>query len=136
MSEKNLANALLNFEACEYSQDEVRVQTQQIIARDRRWVKAMTVVTALLWLASIGILYWFIATLIGEYTQLQQAADADPAIADIYEFLIMLGGSVEALIFALLSTVVLMYFSRRATLRQVNANLVSLSQQLEEMGSK
>jgi hypothetical protein len=36
----------------------------------------------------------------------------------------------------LLSTFVLMYVVRRATLRQINANLISLSRQLEQLAQK
>jgi hypothetical protein len=57
-------------------------------------------------------------------------------IGPIYHFLIVLAGSVESLIFAMLSTFVLMYVVRRATLRQINANLISLSRQLEQLAQK
>jgi hypothetical protein len=136
MSKKMLAKALLDLGVGETSQDEARKQTQRILSRDRRWVRALIVVTSLLWLASAGTLYWFLSDLVGTYAEMQKASgpEADPLIGSIYKFLIALAGTVEGLMFALLSTFVLMHFSRRATLRQINANLIVLSQQLEERG--
>jgi hypothetical protein len=138
MTDKNLAKALLNLGVGEISRKELQDQTQRIIARDRLWIKALVAVTSLLWIASIGTLYWFMPDLIDTYAQLQKAGggEADPLIRSIYHFLLVLAGSVEALIFAMLSTFVLMYVLRRSTLRQINANLVTLSRQLEDLGRK
>ena len=59
------------------------------------------------------------------------APPADPHLAPVYRFLLALSGSVEALSFALLFSVILLFASRRASLRQINANLVAISEKLE-----
>ena len=137
MTEKRLAKALLSLGVPEMSSAEVRGMTERILARDRRWVKVLIVITSLLWLASASTLYWFAFSLIGTYAEMQHAGgpEADPMIKTIYEFLIVLASSVEGLIYALLCTFLLMFFSRRATLRQINANLIEISRQLKELGS-
>lgn len=138
MSDNQLAKALLNLGTDATLNDNVREQTQRILSRDRRWVKVLVVVTSLLWLASAGTLYLFLSDLVGTYSDFQKTAgpEPDPLIDSIYQFMIGLAGSVEGLMFALLSTVVLMYYSRKATLRQINANLIALSSQLEAQAHK
>jgi len=58
---------------------------------------------------------------------------ADPNTAHIYRFLIGLSSSLEALSFAFLFTMVLLFVSRRASLRQINANLIEISEKLERL---
>jgi hypothetical protein len=54
-------------------------------------------------------------------------------VASIYKFLLVLAASLESLVLAFLCTILLMFFSRRATLRQVNAQLAVISHQLTEL---
>ena len=56
MTDKNLAKALLNLGVSETSTGEIGERTERIIARDRRWVKLLTALTALLWLATLAVL--------------------------------------------------------------------------------
>ena len=138
MSDKELARALLNLGSSELSPVDAHKQTQAILARDRRRVKILAVVTVILWIGSAGVLYWFIFSWTGLYAEFEQAGglEGDPLVAKMFEFLLYLASAIEGLIFALLCTLLLIFFSRRATLRQINANLVEISQQIKELGSK
>jgi hypothetical protein len=69
---------------------------------------------------------------IGLIAQMQRAGaqGIDPNLAAVYKFLIAMGASVEALVLAVVGTVVLVFASRRATLRQINASLIEISGKL------
>lgn len=138
MRDKELAKALLDLGASEVPAVDAREQTQRILDRDRRRVKILTIVTAICWIGSAGVLYWFMISWFALYSQLQQGDGLpdDPVIAKTFEFTLHLAGTIEGLIFALLSTILLLTFQRRATLRQINANLVRISEQLDELRNK
>jgi hypothetical protein len=79
--------------------------------------------------------------LLGMITRISKAGGAsiDPNLAAIYKFLLALAGSIEALILALFFSMILMFVSRRAALRQINASLIEIAQklnQLEKRGDK
>jgi hypothetical protein len=134
MNEKELADKLLNLEASELSNPPgPRELTQRVIARDRRRVRALAAVALVFWLGSIVVLYVFMGELLGFYAQFQQAGGpaADPNAAHFYRFLLGLSASLEALCFAFLLTMVLLFVSKRASLRQINANLIEISDKLE-----
>ena len=63
------------------------------------------------------------------------AENVDPLVADLVRVVFVAQASIEGVIFALLCTLLLLIFSRRATLRQVNANLMEISTQLRNMKS-
>jgi len=57
----------------------------------------------------------------------------DPLIGAVYKFLLVLASSVEALSLAFLCTMILLFVTRRASLRQINANLLDITQKLEHL---
>ena len=136
MTDKELAKALLQLGSSElYSAPDALQLTQKILARDRRRVRLVAAVTLFFWAMSALVLFGFMFALIGMIGEIQQSGrpPADPLIAAIYKFLLVLAASLESLVLAFLCTIVLMFFSRRATLRQVNASLVLISSQLKEL---
>jgi hypothetical protein len=136
MSEKELAKALLRLgQPKGPDAPNPKEQIQRILARDRTVVKLLTAFTLFLWLGSIVLLYYFIFELTGVYARIQQLGGAapDPLVAPIYQFLIGLASSVEALILALLSTLILVYVTRRASLRHINASLFDITEKLSQL---
>ena len=136
MNEKELADKLLRLGASELSNPpDMRELTRRVIARDRRRVTALAVLALLFWLGSVVLLYVFMGEILSLYAQLQKAGGpaADPYAAPVYRFLLGLSASLEALSFAFLVTMVLLFVSRRASLRQINANLIEISEKLERL---
>jgi hypothetical protein len=136
MTDKELAKALLQLGSSElHSMPDASALTQKILTRDRRRVWLIAVVTLFFWVMSALVLFGFMFTLIGMIGDIQQSGrpPADPLIAAIYKFLLVLAASLESLVLAFLCTILLMFFSRRATLRQVNAQLAVISHQLTEL---
>lgn len=136
MSEDELAKALLRLgQPKGPDAPNPKEQIRRILARDRNLVKLLTAFTLFLWLGSIVVLYCFTIELTGVYARIQQAGGAapDPLVAPIYQFLIGLAGSVEALILALLSTLILVFVTRRASLRQINASLIDITEKLTRL---
>src|SRR5262249_45294333 len=128
MSDKELARALLGLGASGSPDSPgAHEQTQRVLARDRRRLRFLAAITAVFWLGSAVVLYGFMAELLVLYARVQRAGPAvDPHVAPVYRFLLTLSASVEALVLALLGTVILMFASRRATLRQINASLIEI----------
>jgi hypothetical protein len=136
MNERELADKLLRLGASELSDPPgPRELTQRVISRDRRRVTALAALALVFWLVSVVVLYVFMGELLGLYAQFQKAGwpAADPHAAPVYRFLLGLSASVEALSFAFLVTMVLLFVSRRASLRQINANLIEISEKLERL---
>jgi hypothetical protein len=133
MGEKELSRALLRLGAAELaSAPGSHEQVQSVLARDRRRLRIVLAVTAFFWLLAVVVLYASLAQLIGLIAHIQRAGaqTLDPNLAAIYKFLIMLGATIEALVLAVVGTVVLIFASRRATLRQINASLIEISRKL------
>jgi hypothetical protein len=136
MNERDLADKLLRLGASELSDPPgPRELTQRVIARDRRRVTALAALALVFWLVSIVVLYMLMGELIGLYFRFQKAGGpaADPHAAPVYRFLITLSASLEALSIAFLFTMVLLFVSRRASLRQINANLIEISEKIERL---
>lgn len=136
MSDKELAKALLQLDASELA-DFVspQEQTRRVLDKDRRRVKLLAAITVLLWVGSAGAFYWFLFSLVGSYGHVMQdpQGKVDAVTADILTYLLVVGASIEGLIFAVLCTLLLMFALRRATLRKVNANLLEISEQLKRL---
>jgi hypothetical protein len=133
MGEKELSRALLRLGGAELANPPgSHEEVERVLARDRRRVRIILAITALFWLGSAVVLYGSLAQLVGLIGHIQRAgAQAiDPNLAAVYKFLIMLGASIEALVLALLGSVVLMFASRRAALRQINASLLEISRKI------
>jgi hypothetical protein len=136
MSNKDLANALLRLGGSDLSHAPgSHEQIQKILDRDRRRVRILAALVGFFWLGSAIVLYGAMAKLIVLIAQVTRdgAHAVDPLLAAVYKFLLILSGSIEALIIALLGTVVLVFASRRASLRQINASLIELSQKLDRL---
>jgi hypothetical protein len=134
MNEKELAKALLRMGGSELANPPGPHElTEKVLSRDRRRVRIVAAITIFFWGLSALLLYGFLFPLVGLIAQFQHegGAPADPRVVAVYKFLIVLGGSLEALILAFLCTMVLLFVSRRASLRQINANLVEISQELK-----
>jgi amino acid transporter len=133
MTDKELAKALLHLGSSELH-PACDALTQKILTRDRRRVWLVAALTLFFWVVSAVVLFGFMFALLGMISEMQQSgrAPADPLVSAVYKFLLVLAGSLESLVFAFLCTILLMFLSRRATLRQVNANLAVISRQLKE----
>lgn len=156
MGEKELGRALLDLDAQNLAGlPDTREQTWKILERDRRRVWWWTAITFLLWGAAIlmvlwmliafGLLFPFQAMLEME-RQGVNVLEAEPPLtpheldllkhnAQVAFQMITLGVTcaVGVLALAALATVLLVRASRRATLRQINANLLEITQQLKAL---
>ncbi|MEX2171125.1 MAG: hypothetical protein WD851_17530 [Pirellulales bacterium] len=162
MTEKQLGQALLdlNLSAGTGAADPKQL-THKILSQDERRVRRWTWVTIVLWvLAALMVLWMFIAMglLMPFQAKIHQEMQAREAKADgalsvhgprltdkelksaqesaqVFSLMITLGvaGSVGMLGLATLSAVLLVLASRRATLRQINASLLEISEQLKTM---
>ena len=148
MNEKELGRALLKLDASNLSGvPDAKQQTWRVLERDRRrvwWVTAMTLVT---WLLGVALVLWVLVAagfLMPKHAQLMmhiQQGKIDPAtrdqVAAFHQKLTMMmavgtAGSVVVLALAALCTLLLIRVSRQATLRQVNASLLAISEQLRQ----
>jgi ABC-type Fe3+ transport system permease subunit len=145
MNDRELGNALLAFDAS--GSPDARQQTWHILERDRRRVRWLTGLAVVLWLvAALLVLGMFVAMglLMPRMAKLAQEVEAGRVTAAERERqeqanrvtgqMITLGvaASVGVLALAALATVFLVLASRRATLRQINANLLAISEQLRQ----
>jgi hypothetical protein len=141
MSEKKLRKELLNadFGPTAATRDP-RVLTQNILQRDRRRIRHLTGLAIFLWsLAAAGVIalttfyFLMLSPRLHAYAAGRNDLDRDwtewSIVADLAA-----GGIVACIVVLLLaavSTVMLILATRRATLRQINAGLVAISQQLK-----
>jgi len=151
MSEKELGRALLDLDAQKLAGvPATREQTWKILERDRRRVWWLTALTMTLWAAALAMVLAMLVAFgllmplqakLRDDAQLARVgltpADREVALhkASIMFQMITVGvtTSVGLLAFAALATVFLVTASRRATLRQINASLLEISQQLKEL---
>ena len=148
MSENDLARALLRLDGGLPVLPDVRELTRRVIERDRRSVRRWTVVTVLLWLAALAmVLFVFVAMglLMPLQAKLRMEKEAGKMPAkdrEAAEFkaqvvaqmlTLAVGLSVMLLGVAAFLTLILVKRSRAATLRQVSASLLVISEQLEQL---
>ena len=136
MSEKELADALLKLDMSKTPDAaDVRQLTRNVLERDRRRGRLWTVLTVLSWFAAAIVFYWFGFWLLGIWAELQRGEEPDVTllVTKLVKFLMVFAASVELLIFAFLCTLLSMRASRHATLRQVNANLREISEQVNQL---
>lgn len=147
MNEGELANALLRFDAGLSTQPDPRQQVRDVLRRDRVRIRILTGVTVILWLAALGsttALVW--TSVVKLFPRLDKALqDAGKIPADHYQqiestFAYVIGygatflaASVGVLALAALGTILLVFTARRATIRQVNATLIDISEQLKNL---
>ena len=141
MTEKELGRALLNLDVAAAAPDP-RQLTRQILKRDRRRIR---------WLASLATLFWvltaagivclcpFYVVNVAPRLRAYQAGRAQ--LANDWDVWAMVGewaaywilACIIALLLAAICTVVLVLLSRRATLRQINASLMEISEHLKQL---
>jgi hypothetical protein len=143
MNEKEMGDALLKFGSV--GTIDTKLLTQRVLDRDHRRVRLLLGVTIFIWLIAgtlvlAGLVdYGFIFPQQAKLLQQIEAGSITPAQRDRTQVAILVGfqkGSllvtfgVAKMCFAALCTVILVVVSRRATLRQVNAGLVEVTEQL------
>jgi hypothetical protein len=153
MTEKKLADALVNLDSAQGSSpSDARAQAQRVIVRDRWRVKILTNLTVFFAiLAAAAIIMFFYGFYYYIYPKfplsLNQVARMSPlertealsaARFDAFYWaqlwsIWLTTAALVALLAAGLCTVWLTMVSRRATLRQVNAHLLEISEQLRQL---
>jgi hypothetical protein len=149
MSEKELGKALLNLDALALAGvPDARQQTWRVLERDRRRVRRLTALTVAVWvlamllalgvLVAFGFLFPQYARLVhgveqGKLTQAQGQEMLRVYLMGLQKNLLIQALSVAALALAAICTVRLVYASRRATLRQLNASLIEIAEQLKRL---
>jgi hypothetical protein len=139
MTERELGKALLNLDMGPNASADPRLMARRILDRDRWRVRILTALTAVLWVAAAAGVVALITcyhVIVSPRLQAYHAGRAqleqdwrDWALAgDIASKGMMM--SVLVLLLAAVCTVLLIWYSRRVTLRQINANLVVISEQL------
>ena len=151
MTQKDLGKALLRLGVTELAGlPDVREQTWTILERDRRRVRRLTSMTIGAWLlatvliftvlVAFGFLFPRVAKFRldveqGKVTQDQREHLRNEHDLGLMKGTLLIAFSVAALTFAALCTVLLNLTTRRATLRQINASLLEISDQLKELRS-
>jgi hypothetical protein len=148
MSEKELSEALLKMEGNLPVLPDLKGMTRNVLERDRRSVRRWTVLTVWLWLAAVAmVLFIFVAMGLvmpmqakvrdGKHKGKVAGDDAEVKmmVNQVLPQMLTLGvaGSVGVLGLASLSTLFLVQASRQATLRQMSASLLAISEQLKEL---
>jgi hypothetical protein len=143
MTEKELGRALLNLDmAPSPPVTDPRQLTRNILERDRRRVRLLAVLATLFWfLTAAGIVCVcpFYVVIVAPRLRAYQVGGAHldndwsdwARVGDWAAYWIL--GCIISLLLAATCTVLLILVSRRATLRQINANLVGISEQLKQL---
>jgi hypothetical protein len=141
MNNKELGKALLSLDTTpKASELDPRSLARNIVDRDRRRIRALTVLASLFWIAATAGIVWLVvmyffmvAPRLNAYAlgRAQLEADwKDWARAGDFAARSLLVCLVSMLL-AAISTVVLIVFSRNATLRQIHASLSELCERLK-----
>lgn len=153
MNEKELGKALLRWDASQppgVPEPDPRLLTARIIDRDKRRVRWLAGFTIILWLlAATGICGPIIFYLLfiqpryhGTISRIEKqigvldsgVVKSSKILLDVAEWSIsIMTLSLGAMILAAFLTVLLVFLSRRATLRQMNANLIEIAEQLKQL---
>jgi uncharacterized membrane protein YbhN (UPF0104 family) len=148
MTEKELGNALLRLDAAGPIVADPRVMTERILDRDRRRVRRLTWLTVGVWLFAAGLVLFLLVEfglMLPELAKLKNPANPARVTPTQRETmvnelelgfklsLVVISLTVGALSLAGLCTLGLVLATRRATLRQVNANLVEIGEQLKQL---
>lgn len=148
MNEKDFGDALLRLDMSARPPADARALTDRVLARDRRRVRVLTWLTVGTWLASAGLvllLLVFFGLLFPMMAKLRDEAvqgQMTPAQRELAQtklevaFRMTSVGitfTVGMLALSALCTLGLVAATRRATLRQVNANLVEITEQLKQL---
>jgi hypothetical protein len=149
MTEKKLGQSLLELDARQIAGlPDAHAQTWRVLERDRRRVWWLTALTIALWSAAILMVLSMLVAFallfplqakLREDAQLNRLPPEVRATAQeksqvVFQMITVgVTCSVGLLALAALATVLLVVASRRATLRQVNASLLEISEQLKSL---
>jgi hypothetical protein len=150
MNEKELGRALLQAHAADFgATPDPRLLTGAILERDRRRVRVLAVAAIVLWLVPAALLTYVLTTFANDFIPKQKQLQRGVAegkltgekrrVVEAFHLDWMALGakvgaiSVAAIALAAIATVMLISASRRATLRQINASLVTISEQLKQL---
>jgi hypothetical protein len=143
MTEKDLGRALLNLNVAPApAAPDPRQWTRNILARDQRRVRVLAVLATLFWVltaAGVVCLCPFYVMVVAPRLRAYQAGRAHlehdwndwALVGDWAAYWIL--ACILSLLLAAVCTVLLILVSRRATLRQINASLVEISEQLKQL---
>jgi hypothetical protein len=142
MTEKELGRALLHLDVAPPAAPDPRQLTRQILERDRRRIRLLAGLATFFWiLTAAGVIclcpfyVMMLAPRLRAYhagrAQLANDWEAWATVGDWAAYWIL--ACIIALLLAAICTVLLILVSRRATLRQINASLVEISEQLKQL---
>jgi Mn2+/Fe2+ NRAMP family transporter len=149
MTERELGKALLKLDVADLSGvPDARALAWQVIEHDRRRVRALAWGTIAVWLLSVALILGvlvFYALLFPKQAKLrmdaeqgrvtaaeQRQAEEEHRIA-FQMGTVLIAFGVAVLAAAALCTVLLALAARRATLRQINASLLEITEQLRQL---
>jgi hypothetical protein len=153
MNEKELREALLKWAAKTGPITGPAETVARVLTRDRRQVRLLAVATAVLWIVAAGGIPLFFAVFMNFiYPKMEKVLremithqdGLTPAQLEYNAHMLLMAasklsvvlvtGSVMTLLLAAGGTMVLVFASRRATLRQVNANLAEIAELIRSGG--
>jgi hypothetical protein len=143
MSDRELGEALLGLKLTP-SATPTNVDLQRILEDDRRRTRRLGRLVVALWIAAalgallVLVIGGFVFPMIAKLTGQENGGAADPALSPLVMLtkftainVVVGSASFVVLVAAGLSTVLLVFRTRAATLRQINANLMEISAQLK-----
>lgn len=143
MLDKDVGDALLRLDLSPKTEPPA-VQIERVIEADRQRVRRWTRIAIALWILAAGgallifvlggLTFPMIAKLVAEQHEGTPENPDTPflILAKLVAMCLVIGtGAFMVLVFAGLATVLLLLRSRSATLRQINANLLQISEQLK-----
>jgi hypothetical protein len=148
VSEKELSQALLNLDGGLPVLPDVKQMTQRVLERDRVMVRNLTVLTILVWLLAdtlMVLVFFWMGLLMPKQAKLRDELKQEKITARDYllaqtenqasaqMLTLAVGLSVMLLGVAAFLTLILVKRSRAATLRQVSASLLVISEQLKQL---
>ncbi|MFN0021714.1 MAG: hypothetical protein ACKVP0_25995 [Pirellulaceae bacterium] len=152
MTDRDLGRALLDLDAATLArQDDTAGKTAALLRGDRIRLQLLTWSTMAIWFLALVLIFGdlvYFALLFPRQALVHQQIDAgelpDALLVQVQRDLLIefhigtliIAFSVFITTLAAFLTVLLILATRRATLRQVNANLVEISQQLRQMRGK
>ena len=149
MSDKELRNALLQLDATDLAGvADLKQQTWRVLERDRRRVRWLTLLSIAIWLFAATLILTGLVSfglVFPQQAKLRQDVEAGNMTAaqrdDVQRMVLMsfqkgtvlIAYSVAIMAVAALFTVLLILVSRRAMLRQMNAGLLEIGEQLRQL---
>ena len=148
MSEKELSQALLKLDGGLPVLPDVKQMTQRVLERDRVTVRNLTILTILVWLTAdtlMVLVFFAMGLLMPRQAKLREELKQDKITARDYLLaqtenqasaqMLTLGVGLSVLLLGIAAflTLILVQRSRAATLRQVSASLLVISEQLKQL---